>query len=55
MAEQAQTLDPKDKEIRRLRKELHDMTRLNADLQDRNRELERRMSEVFTIAVGVAK
>lgn len=48
-------LTTKDREIRKLRRQLQDQIRLNAELQTRNSELERRISEIFSISVGVAK
>ena len=55
MAQQTEKLDRRDREIRRLRHELQEQIRLNADLQGRNGELERRITEIFNISVGVAR
>lgn len=48
-------IDAKQRQINELKDELRRMTELNAELQQRNKELERRMSEIFGITVGVAK
>ena len=47
--------DSLHREIKRLKHELREQIRLNAELQTRNRELEGRMSEIFSISVGVAQ